>query len=286
MNSYGIVLPTSREEYNALVETLEQTIFDTARASLYIYQKVVEVNIVEIEGITPREDRGKKDEQKNYRNFVNDAEAGVEVVRAEDGGDVEETGSLQCTFQERQQCCSRDLPPGEESPVKYCKSLGCNFDSCRRIRFDIKAEQLLTESGGSGELQSSATDNSMQTIVDNLYDTITSYVTEQVDSGDFTIDLRENAKYCGGMCLVTLADASVTNMDYLPANRISIAIPTPAPTKLVTRPPQPPPSPAPLPTYLPTTGEPTVEPTYYYYPTQSPTLFVSSSWFIDILVYE
>ncbi len=232
MYSTGIDFPTSREEYNALVETLERTIFDTARAPLYIYQKVVEVKIIEIEGITPREDRVKRKEEMNFRRR--------HLQRRNDDDEEEEE---------------------EEG-------------GSRRIRFDIVAEQRLTDDLESAE------ENSMQAIVDNLYDTITSYLTEQVESGQFTIDLRENAIRCGRLCLSTLADASVTNVAFLPASDILIAIPTPAPTKLVTRPPSPPPQYPPMPTYQPTTLEPTGAtgaPTFY--PTQSPTLFVSSSCF-------
>lgn len=257
MNSYGIAFPTSRDEYDALVRTLQQTIYDTARASLYINQKVIGVKIVQIEGITPEESEFRRHLQSSVNGKNN----------------VEEIGSLQCTFQERQQCCDRNLPVGQENPVQYCQSLGCNFKTCRRIRFDIVAEQLL-EQGSNRKLQS-VTDTSTQNVVDNLYNTITSYMTAQVEGGEFTISLRENAKYCGEVCLATLADASILGVVFAPATDILVAIPTPAPTKFPTRSPLPPP-----PTYQPTDGEPTYEPTYY--PTQSPTLFVSSSCFNGI----
>eukprot|EP00984_Skeletonema_dohrnii_P006241 scaffold2241_cov126-Skeletonema_dohrnii-CCMP3373.AAC.4 len=258
MNSYGIAFPSSREEYDALVRTLQQTIYQTAKAPLDNNQKVTEVKIIEIEGITPQ------DQEPNFRR---------QLQSVNENTNIQGTGSLQCTFQERQECCSKDPPPGKGNPVQYCNSLGCDFNSCRRIRFDIVAEQLLIEQGRNRKLQT-ITDDSIQNIVENLYNSITSFMTEQVESGEFTMRLRGNAHYCGGVCLSTLADASVTNVDFAPATDILIAIPTPAPTKGPTRPPIPPRPPTPrpqAPTYQPTTEEPTVEPTSY--PTISPTLF-------------
>jgi len=251
MNSYGIAFPTSREEYDALVRTLQQTIYQTAKAPLNNNQKVTEVKIIEIEGITPQE--------PNFHR---------QLQSVNENNNIQGTGSLQCTFEERQECCSKDPPPGKGNPVQYCQSLGCDFNTCRRIRFDIVAEQLLVEQGRNRKLQS-ITDDSIQSIVDNLYNSITSFMTEQVKSGEFTMRLRGNAHYCGDVCLSTLADASVTNVDFAPATDILIAIPTPAPTKFPTRQPIPPPTSEP--TYQPTTEEPTVEPTTY--PTISPTLF-------------
>ena len=254
MNSYGIMFPQSREAYEALKRTLQQTIFDTARASLYINQKVTQVNIIEIEGITP------KRESMNNNNFH----------RQLQGMDEEEIGSMQCMFQERRECCSRNPPLGEDDPEEYCESLGCEIDSCRRIRFDIVAEQLIDDDS-----------NSLQSIADNLYDTITPYMTERIDNGNFTIDLRETARFCGGICLSTLIDASVMEVDFGRATDLFIASPTQPPTLPPTHPPIPPrPQPTYSPTYEPTIGIPTVEPTLY--PTIAPTLFVSCQYLIGL----
>ena len=255
MNTYGIEFPTSREEYDALVQVLQRTIYETARASLYMNQKVTEVNIIEIEGITPQEE--------TTNNFFH------RLLQSANGNDSfkAETGSAQCTFQKRQQCCSRNLP-GAGNPAQYCESLGCNFNTCRRIRFDIVAEQQLEKQGQS------VTDSYTQRIVENLYNTITQYMTEQVDSGDFTISLRENANDCGEVCRNTLADATVTDVDFRPATDILIAIPTLKPTNFPTRDPVNRPTRPPTPTYQPTEGEPTLSPTGV--PTTSPTLFVRS----------
>ena len=252
MNSYGIEFPRSRAEYDALVRTLQRTIFETARASLYNNQNLIEVNVVEIEGITPKE-------SDDFRRQLQSSSA--------IGNNVQ---NLACSFRDRQQCCSRNLPVGQESPIQYCQSLGCNFKTCRRIRFDIVAEQLL-EDESNRKLQS-VTDTSTQNVVANLYKTITSYMTEQVESGEFTISLRDNARRCGEVCLATLADATITDVIFLPATDILIAVPTPRPTPSPTGPPPP--------TYPPTYGEPTYPPTYY--PTESPTLFVSSSCFLMV----
>jgi len=262
MNSYGILFPSSRAEYDAMVRVLQLTLYDTARASLYNNQKVTEVNIIEIEGITPQ--------------MSTDFRRELQSANGDNNSFEEDTGSSQCAFQERQQCCSRDPPPGQGNPAQYCESLGCNFNTCRRIRFDIVAEQLLEQQGGMNRNLQSNADVSIQLIVDNLYNSITQYITEQVESGDFTISLRENARYCGGVCLSTLADATVTDVDFAPATDILIAIPTPAPTNRPTR--NPVNRPTVSPTMQPTTGEPTVEPTMY--PTISPTLFVSCWCFI------
>ena len=54
MNTFGLKLPTSREEYDTMVLVLAQTIMDTSRAPLKINQRIVGVNVIEIEGITPQ----------------------------------------------------------------------------------------------------------------------------------------------------------------------------------------------------------------------------------------
>ena len=188
MNSYGIKFPKSREEYDAMVRVLQQTIYDTARASLYVNQMVTAVKVIEIEGITPQ--------RSTRRELQSD----------------EETGSFECTFQQRRSCCARDPPLGAGNPAQYCESLGCNLNNCRRIRFDIVAEQLL-EQGMNRNLQS-IFEVSTQRAVNDLYNTITLYMTEQVENEEFTISLRKNAYYCGDVCLNTMADATVMNVEF------------------------------------------------------------------------
>jgi hypothetical protein len=246
MNSYGIKFPKSREEYDAMVRVLQQTIYDTARASLYVNQMVTAVKVIEIEGITPQ--------RSTRRELQSD----------------EETGSFECTFQQRRSCCARDPPLGAGNPAQYCESLGCNLNNCRRIRFDIVAEQLL-EQGMNRNLQS-IFEVSTQRAVNDLYNTITLYMTEQVENEEFTISLRKNAYYCGDVCLNTMADATVMNVEFLPPTDILIGFPTPAP-----KPADPTPRPTlkPIRTFEPRTREPTLYPTLS--PTQistgSPTLF-------------
>lgn len=251
MNTYGIMFPTSRSEYDAMVTVLEQTIMDTARAPLRNNQRVAQVKVLEIEGITPS--------GNSFRQLQSDS-SGL-------GGN-----SFQCTlFSERKECCARDPPQGELNPAQYCESLGCNINDCRRVRFDIVAEQLLDHGRNRRNLQS-VTDPATQRVVNDLYSTITTYMIEQVNSGAFTNSLRFNVQYCGDICKNTLADTTVTSVVFAPPMDILIAIPTPGPTRTPTRNPTPRPTSRPMPTVKP---RPTVEPTFYpttFFPTREPTI--------------
>ena len=243
MNTYGIMLPLSHEEYNHMVTVLEQTIMDTARAPLGNNQKVSQVKVLEIEGITSQ--------------LPGDSQRGLQNVDSNSfGGDI-----FQCTFNERKQCCARDPPDGAGNPAQYCESIGCNINTCRRVRFDIVAEQLLVDQGRRN-LQS-ITDTATQNIVNDLYTTITEYMIKQVNNGSFTNSLRANIRYCGDLCVKTMADATATDVVFGPPMDIMIATPTLSPTRFPTR------RPTRKPTPKPTTK--TMDPTLY--PTRNPTLF-------------
>jgi hypothetical protein len=266
MNTYGLMPPTSREEYNAMVKVLEQTIMDTARAPLKNNQRIIQVKVFEIEGITPQS-------VDSFRQ-----------LQSVDGASFD-GNSFQCAFVERKQCCAREPPQGAGNPAQYCESLGCSIDDCRRVRFDIVAEQLL-EQGSNRKLQS-ITDPSTQRIVNELYTTITQYLIQQVNSGAFTNSLRANVRYCNSLCLKTMADVTVTGVVFGPPMDILIAIPTLAPTPFPTKNPSPRPTPfptrnlsprptpRPIKTPRPTTQEPTLYPTLY--PTRNPTLYPTGS---------
>lgn len=253
MNTYGLKRPTSREEYDAMVKVLAQTIMDNSRAPLKNNQRIIQVNVLEIEGITPQSG----DSSRQLQSIDGASLAG---------------NSFQCAFAERKQCCARDPPQGAGNPAQYCDSVGCNINGCRRVRFEIIAEQLL-ESGSNQSIM----DPSTQRIVTELYNTITNYLIQQIESEAFTDSLRANVRYCNALCLNTMLDVTVTDVVFAPPTDILIAIPTPAPTRFPTRKPTPPtprPTRRPIPTPKPTeapTYEPTVEPTLY--PTRNPTLF-------------
>jgi len=253
MNTYGIKPPTSRDEYNAMVTVLGQTIMDTARAPLKNNQRIIQVKVLEIEGITPQS-------VDSFRQ-----------LQSVDGNSFD-GNSFQCTFVERKKCCARDPPQGAGSPAQYCTSIGCNISYCRRVRFDIVAEQLLDQ-GCDGKLQS-IMDPSTQRIVNELYNTITQYLIQQVDSGAFTNSLRANVRYCNALCLQAMADVTVTGVVFGPPMDILIAIPTLAPTRFPTSP-TPRPTSRPIPTPKPNTEPRTEEPTLY--PTRNPTLFPTGS---------
>ena len=227
-----------------MVTVLEQTIMDTARAPLRNNQRIIQVKVLEIEGITPQPG------------------ASFRQLQSADGTSAG-GNSLQCTFEERKQCCTRDPPQGAGNPAQYCDSLGCNINDCRRVRFDIIAEQLLDQA--SNMKPQSITDPSTQRIVNELYTTITQYLIRQVNSGAFTASLRANVRYCSALCQNTMADVTVTGVAFAPPMDILIAIPTLAPTRFPTRNPTPRPTPRPIPTPKPQehpTRKPTLFPTY------------------------
>ena len=240
-NSYGIQFPSSRAEYDAMVAVLQRTTYDTARASNYNDQRINGVDVVKIEGITP-------EESTFFRRKL-------QVVDST------------CTFEERRECC---FNPGAGN-AGFCTSLGCNINLCRRLRIDIIAQQALLPAEGTNgnrNLQS-VTDAYVQDVAMNLYNTITQYMTEQVESGAYTVSLRETAIRCGDICLNTMADATVTDVEFLPPDDILIVDPTPPPIQQ---------EPTDAPTDEPV---PTLEPTRY--PTTSPIIFVFVSCLLCFL---
>jgi hypothetical protein len=188
-NSYGIQTPSSRAEYDAMVAVLQQTTYDTARASKDNGQKINGVDVVKIEGISPEDFRRK-----------------LQVST--------------CTFKERRECCFNSR--AAKAKAGFCASLGCNVNLCRRLRIDIIAQQALRT---NRNLQS-VRDAYVQDVAMNLYNTITQYMTEEVESGAYTVSLRNTARGCGDICLNTMADATVTDVEFLPPDDILIVDPT------------------------------------------------------------
>jgi len=252
LNTYGLNFPMSSEGYDAMVTVFDKTIYDSASLSLDDNQMVIQVRILEIEGITPQFSGGSRRELQNI-----------------------DSNSFQCTIVKQQQCCERDPPQGSDNPAQFCESLGCNINDCRRIRVDIIAEQL-SRQGRNRKLQSLSE-------VDELYTAITESITQQVNSGAFTIRLKENASRCGDSCATLFSGVTVMpNPVFAPPTDISVH--TAKPTRRPTRKPAKEPIityPTVFPTLFPTRN-PTLSPTLYptlkptlsptLYPTQSPTL--------------
>ena len=95
-------------------------------------------------------------------------------------------------------------------------------------------------------------------------------MTEEVESGAYTVSLRETAIRCGDICLNTMADATVADVEFLPPDDILIVDPTPPP---IQQDPTDAPTDEPVPTLEPT-RYPTTSPIIF--PTQEPTLYPTS----------
>ncbi|KAL7491379.1 hypothetical protein ACHAWT_001904 [Skeletonema menzelii] len=204
---------------------------------------VMQVRILEIEGITPQFSGGSRRQLQSA-----------------------DSNNFQCRVDKQKQCCEREPSEGLENPAQFCENLGCNINDCRRIRFDIIAEQLSSDK----QLQS-------QGQVDELYTAITESITQQIDSGAFIILLKENAHQCGVSCTKPFLRVSVTSVVFAPPTDITVR--TARPTSRPTRKKEPVIA---YPTLYPTlspTRNPTLSPTLYpttlsptLYPTLSPTL--------------
>jgi hypothetical protein len=191
LNTYGLGFPMSSEEYNDMVAVFEKTFYDSASASLGDDQKVSQVKVLEIEGITSQVSEG--------------SQRALQIV----GGN-----GFQCTIVEQKQCCARDPPDGAGNPAQYCENLGCSVNDCRRVRFDIVAEQRPQQGGGNRKLQ-------LQSEVDELYDAITQSITGQVNRGVFTLKLKENARrLCADSCTKPFARVTVTSVVFAPPTNI------------------------------------------------------------------
>jgi len=250
LNTYGLGFPLSSEGYDAMVNVFDLTIHESSSTSLADNQIVIQVKILEIEGITSQFLGGSRRELQNF-----------------------DTNSFQCTIVEQKQCCEREPPSGSENPAQFCESMGCNINDCRRIRFDIIAEQFSRRKSNNLQPQSE---------VDELSTAITESTTRQINSGAFTFHLRENGGQCGDSCSQAFSIVAATSAVFAPPTDIIIrtATPTPRPTRkptkehIITYPTlYPTLSPTINPTLAPTlypTLRPTLSPTLY--PTQSPTL--------------
>ena len=201
LNTYGLGFPLSSEGYEDMVTVFDQTIYDSASASLSDNQMVIQVQVLEIEGITSQFSGGSQRELQSA-----------------------DSNSFQCTIDKQKQCCEREPPRGAGNPAQYCESLGCNMNDCRRVRLDIVAEQM-SQQGSHRKLQS-------QTDVDELYTAVTQSVTQQINMGAFTIRLKENASRCGDSCAKPFSRVTVTSAVFAPPSDITIQTlaPTPRPT--------------------------------------------------------
>ncbi len=201
LNTYGLGFPFSSEQYDAMVTVFAQTIYESASVSLADNQMLMDpVRILEIEGITPQFSGGSRRQLQNA-----------------------DSNSFQCRIDKQKRCCEREPTQGSENPTQFCESLGCNINDCRRIRFDIIAEQ----NSFDRQLQS------QQSQVDELYTTITKSITQQIDSGAFAILLKENASQCGEMCIKPFARVSMISAVFAPPTDITVRTsrPMPRPTR-------------------------------------------------------
>ena len=210
LNTYGLMFPLSSEGYDRMVAVFEKTIYESAGASLGDNQMVTQVRVLEIEGITPQFSGESRRELQNV-----------------------DSNTFQCTIVEQQQCCAREPPKGQGNPAQYCESLGCSMNQCRRVRFDVVAEQLPPQ-GSSRKLQS-------QNVVEELYAAITQSITDQINSGAFTIRLKENASLCGDSCMKPFTRVTVISAVFAPPTLITALTeaPTQRPTPKPVRTPKP-----------------------------------------------
>lgn len=210
LNTYGLMFPLSSEGYDRMVVVFEKTIYESASATLGDNQMVTQVRVLEIEGITPQFSGESRRELQNVDN-----------------------NTFQCTIVEQQQCCAREPPKGQGNPAQYCESLGCSMNQCRRVRFDVVAEQLPPQ-GSSRKLQS-------QNVVEELYAAITQSITDQINSGAFTIRLKENARLCGDSCMKPFTRVTVISAVFAPPTLITALTeaPTNRPTPKPVRTPKP-----------------------------------------------
>jgi len=195
LNTYGLGFPFSTDCYDDMVTVFDQTINESASVSLNDNQIVMQVKILEIEGITSQFSGGSQRELQSVGS-----------------------NTFQCTIVKQMQCCEREPPQGAANPAQYCESLGCNINDCRRVRFDIVAAQLSEQ--GSIQLQSE---------VDNLYTAVTQSMIQQINSGAFTIRLRENANRYGDSCAQPFLKVTVTSSVFAPPTDITVQ--TKAPTR-------------------------------------------------------
>ena len=210
LNTYGLMFPLSSEGYDRMVAVFEKTIYESASASLSDNQMVTQVRVLEIEGITPQFSGESRRELQNV-----------------------DSNTFQCTIAEQQQCCAREPPKGQGNPAQYCESLGCSMNQCRRVRFDVVAEQHPPQ-GSSRKLQS-------QNVVEELYAAITQSITDQINSGAFTIRLKENASLCGNSCMKPFTRVTVISAVFAPPTLITAltGAPTQRPTPKPVRTPKP-----------------------------------------------
>jgi len=174
-----------------MVTVFDQTINESASASLSDNQMVIQVKVLEIEGITSQFSGGSQRELQ----FVG-------------------SNTFQCTIVKQKQCCEREPPQGAGNPAQYCESLGCNINNCRRVRFDIVSAQL-SQQRSNRKLQS-------QREVDELYTAVTQSITQQINSGAFTSRLKENARRCGDSCAKPFSRVTVTSAVFAPPTDITV----------------------------------------------------------------